>query len=68
MTEKLDPADKLLYWAQNEDMIDQYYTERGQDLMDARHEIIKLRENLRLYFTAFNKACARIKELEMMDD
>jgi hypothetical protein len=33
---------RLVYWAQNEDMIDQYYTMRGADLMDAADRIEKL--------------------------
>lgn len=29
---EMDITTRLLYWAQNEDMIDQYYTQRGKDL------------------------------------
>ena len=32
---EMDIYFRLLYWAQNEDMIDQYYTQRGQDLLEA---------------------------------
>ena len=38
---------RLVYWAQNEDMIDQYYTMRGADLMDAADRIEKLETVLR---------------------
>ena len=41
---EMDITTRLLYWAQNEDMIDQYYTQRGQDLMEAEEEIQKLRK------------------------
>jgi len=40
---EMDITTRLLYWAQNEDMIDQYYTRRGMDLLEAENEIIKLR-------------------------
>ena len=39
---------RLVYWAQNEDMIDQYYTMRGADLMDAADRIEKLEKALRV--------------------
>lgn len=32
---KMDITTRILYWAQNEDMIDQYYTQRGKDLLEA---------------------------------
>lgn len=35
---------RLLYWAQNEDMIDQYYTQRGKDLLEALEEVERLRK------------------------
>lgn len=38
---------RLVYWAQNEDMIDQYYTMRGADMMDAADRIEKLETVLR---------------------
>jgi hypothetical protein len=38
---------RLRYWAQNEDMIDQYYTMRGADMMDAADRIEKLETVLR---------------------
>lgn len=41
---EMDITTRLLYWAQNEDMIDQYYTQRGKDLLEAEEEIQKLRE------------------------
>lgn len=40
---EMDITTRLRYWAQNEDMIDQYYTQRGKDLLEAENEIIKLR-------------------------
>lgn len=40
---EMDITTRLRYWAQNEDMIDQYYTRRGMDLLEAENEIIKLR-------------------------
>lgn len=40
---EMDITTRLLYWAQNEDMIDQYYTQRGKDLLEAEEEIQKLR-------------------------
>jgi hypothetical protein len=63
-----DITDRLTYWAQNEDMIDQYYNVRGQDLIEASAKITELRQQIRLYFTAFNKAAERIKELEGYND
>ena len=39
---------RLRYWAQNEDMIDQYYTMRGADMMDAADRIEQLESALRL--------------------
>ena len=59
---EMDIINRLVYWAQNEDMIDQYYTQRGQDLLEAEAEIIKLRKQNKLYFDAFNKAAERIRE------
>jgi 7-keto-8-aminopelargonate synthetase-like enzyme len=41
---EMDITTRLLYWAQNEDMIDQYYTQRGKDLLEAEEEIQKLRK------------------------
>ena len=40
---EMDITTRLLYWAQNEDMIDQYYTQRGKDLLEAEEEILRLR-------------------------
>lgn len=59
---EMDITTRLLYWAQNEDMIDQYYTQRGKDLLEAEEEIQKLRKQCRVLFDAFNKAAERIKE------
>lgn len=41
---EMDITTRLVYWAQNEDMIDQYYTQRGKDLLEAEAEILRLRE------------------------
>jgi len=59
---EMDITTRLLYWAQNEDMIDQYYTQRGKDLLEAEEEIQKLRKQSKVLFDAFNKAAERIKE------
>ena len=43
---EMDITTRLLYWAQNEDMIDQYYTQRGKDLLEAEEEIKKKDEEI----------------------
>jgi len=43
MVKEMDITEKLLSYAQNQEMIDQYYTEHGHDLLAARAEILKLR-------------------------
>jgi hypothetical protein len=63
-----DITERLLYWAQNEDMIDQYYTKRGEDLMEARQEIIDLRDTYMYYHQLYKKAVERIRKLEGLDD
>jgi hypothetical protein len=63
-----DITERLLYWAQNEDMIDQYYTKRGEDLMEARQEIIDLRDAYMYYHQLYKKAVERIRKLEGLDD
>lgn len=39
---EMDIYFRLLYWAHNEDMIDQYYTQRGMDLLEACDRIEEL--------------------------
>jgi hypothetical protein len=53
---EMDITTRLLYWAQNEDMIDQYYTQRGQDLLEAEEEIQKLRKLCKELFDDFTKS------------
>ena len=38
-------SERLIYWAQNEEMIDQHYTQHGMDCMEAARLIVELREN-----------------------
>jgi hypothetical protein len=44
MAKEIDIAEKLFSYAQNQEMVDQHYTEHGRDLLAAHDEILKLRK------------------------
>ena len=58
-------AERLRSWAQNEEMINQYFTDHGKDCIDAAKRIEELEDKLRHSDRKEIEACyRRIEELE----
>jgi phage shock protein A len=59
-------TDRLRSWAQNEEMIDQYFLEHGKDCNEAADEIEALRAKLANESSLLREAEERTQELERL--